>query len=305
MPNLNTALLGACPFVVPPPNEQRAIAHILGTLDDKIELNRRMNESLEAVARALFKSWFVDFDPVRAKAEGRDSGLPNHIANLFPDSFEDSELGEIPTGWCFRTLSDVLSVLTDGSHSSPATTEFGLPMASVKDLTPWGVVVSTCRRISPRDFDGLVANGCQPSRGDILLSKDGARCLEIACEYQQEDQIVLLSSVAILRPKKRNWSSYIHTWLTLPSTRIYLREGFVSGSAIPRAVLKDLKRVELLVPSDQAVGAFDDEVEVLRERIRNNVNESATLARARDALLPKLISGEMRVGERTERSIHE
>ena len=79
--------------------EQRAIAHILGTLDDKIELNRRMNETLEAMARALFKSWFVDFDPVRAKAEGRDPGLPRHIADLFPDSFEDSELGEIPKGW--------------------------------------------------------------------------------------------------------------------------------------------------------------------------------------------------------------
>ncbi len=79
--------------------EQRAIAHILGTLDDKIELNRRMNETLEAIARAIFKSWFVDFDPVRAKAKARDTGLPPHIADLFPDSFEDSELGEIPSGW--------------------------------------------------------------------------------------------------------------------------------------------------------------------------------------------------------------
>ena len=84
---------------IPPPREQRAIAHILGTLDDKIELNRRMNETLEAMARALFKSWFVDFDPVRAKAEGRDPGLPKPLADLFPDSFEDSELGEIPKGW--------------------------------------------------------------------------------------------------------------------------------------------------------------------------------------------------------------
>ena len=79
--------------------EQRAIAHILGTLDDKIELNRRMSETLEAMARALFKSWFVDFDPVRAKMEGRDPGLPKHIADLFPDRLVDSELGEIPEGW--------------------------------------------------------------------------------------------------------------------------------------------------------------------------------------------------------------
>ena len=87
-------------------DEQRAIAHILGTLDDKIELNRRMNETLEAMARALFKSWFVDFDPVRAKAEGRDPGLPKPIADLFPDRFEDSELGEIPEGWEVKTFGD-------------------------------------------------------------------------------------------------------------------------------------------------------------------------------------------------------
>jgi type I restriction enzyme, S subunit len=103
MPNLNTSILAACPFVVPSLPAQRAIAHILGTLDDKIELNRRMNETLEAMARVLFKSWFVDFDPVRAKAEGRAPGLPKPIADLFPDRFEDSELGEIPEGWEAKT----------------------------------------------------------------------------------------------------------------------------------------------------------------------------------------------------------
>src|SRR5450756_2124972 len=95
---------------VPPLAEQRAIAHILGTLDDKIELNRRTNETLEAIARALFKSWFVDFDPVRAKSEGRDPGLPSHLADLFPDSFEDSELGEIPNGWKVMAIGDLADV---------------------------------------------------------------------------------------------------------------------------------------------------------------------------------------------------
>ena len=90
--------------------EQRAIAHILGTLDDKIELNRRMNETLEELARSLLKSWFVDFDPVRAKAEERDTGLPREIADLFPDSFEDSELGEVPRGWGVRKLGELLEL---------------------------------------------------------------------------------------------------------------------------------------------------------------------------------------------------
>jgi len=95
---------------IPPMEEQRAIAHILGTLDDKIELNQRMNETLEAMARALFESWFMDFDPVRSKAEGRDPGLPQPIADLFPDRFEDSELGEIPKGWRVAPLPEVIDV---------------------------------------------------------------------------------------------------------------------------------------------------------------------------------------------------
>ena len=116
-------------LLLPDIEEQRAIAHILGTLDDKIELNRRMSETLEAMARALFKSWFVDFDPVRAKAEGRDPGLPEPIADLFPDSFEDSELGEIPRGWKVGTVDEEFN-LTMG-QSPPGETyneaEEGLP----------------------------------------------------------------------------------------------------------------------------------------------------------------------------------
>jgi len=100
----NAKVLGRFEFVYPPINEQKAIAHILGTLDNKIELNRKTNETLEGIAKALFKSWFVDFDPVRAKAEGRPTGLPDEINELFPDSFEESELGEIPSGWKVSTL---------------------------------------------------------------------------------------------------------------------------------------------------------------------------------------------------------
>ena len=102
--NINLQTLDQLRFLLPPLSEQRAIAHILGTLDDKIELNRRMNETLEAMARALFKSWFVDFEPVRAKMEGRDTGLPQHLADLFPDRLVNSDLGEIPEGWEVESL---------------------------------------------------------------------------------------------------------------------------------------------------------------------------------------------------------
>ena len=110
---LNTDELKALDVSLPQLAEQRAIAHILGILDDKIELNRQMNETLEAMARALFKSWFVDFDPVRAKADGRDTGLPKHIADLFPDSFEESELGEIPKSWTVSQIGDSTTLSRD------------------------------------------------------------------------------------------------------------------------------------------------------------------------------------------------
>jgi type I restriction enzyme S subunit len=117
-PLLNQTILSAIPASIPEPNEQRAIAHILGTLDDKIELNQRMNETLEAMARAMFKSWFADFDPVRAKAEGRDPGLPSPLADLFPDRLVDSELGESPEGWAVRRIEDIAERVGMGPFGS-------------------------------------------------------------------------------------------------------------------------------------------------------------------------------------------
>jgi type I restriction enzyme, S subunit len=119
--NFSLAELRTLEIPLPDIAEQRAIAHILGTLDDKIELSRQMNETLEAIARALFKSWFVDFDPVRAKSEGRDPGMPRHLADLFPVSFEDSALGEIPKGWRVGKLGDVLAQRVERCVPSPET----------------------------------------------------------------------------------------------------------------------------------------------------------------------------------------
>ena len=128
---LNSEELRALDFPLPPLEEQRAIARVLGALDDKIELNRRMSETLEEMARALFRSWFVDFDPVRAKAEGRPSGLPPHLDALFPASFEASELGEIPAGWEVKALGDGVNQLRDNENplKSPETifSHFSIP----------------------------------------------------------------------------------------------------------------------------------------------------------------------------------
>jgi type I restriction enzyme, S subunit len=153
--------------------EQRAIAHILGTLDDKIELNRRMNETLEAMARALFQSWFVDFDPVRAKAAGRAPDLPPHLAALFPDRFEDSVLGEIPAGWAIRTIGELADVV-GGSTPSTAKPDFWEDgtycWATPKDLASLKapVLLDTERRVTDAGLT-QISSGLLPV-GTVLLS---------------------------------------------------------------------------------------------------------------------------------------
>ena len=135
MPNLNEGIIRSFPLAIPTLPEQRAIAHILGTLDDKIELNRRMNETLEAMARALFKSWFVDFDPVRAKAEGRDPGLPQPLADLFPARLVDSEVGEIPEGWEVRSLDEIARFLNGlALQKYPPSDGRSLPVIKIAQL---------------------------------------------------------------------------------------------------------------------------------------------------------------------------
>lgn len=144
--------------------EQRAIAYVLGTLDDKIELNRRMNKTLEEIARAIFKSWFIDFDPVRAKAEGRDPGLPKHIADLFPDRLNPSEQGEIPEGWKIGYLGDVAANIRrsikpeDIGHNCPYIALEHMPRRCI-GLSKWGVA------------GGLQSSKFSFECGEILFSK--------------------------------------------------------------------------------------------------------------------------------------
>jgi type I restriction enzyme, S subunit len=139
IPSTTRAAVYMLDLDVPPPGEQRAIAHILGTLDDKIELNRRLNETLEAMARSLFQSWFVDFDPVRAKAEGHDPGLPKPLADLFPDSFEDSELGEIPVSWKVGSVDDEFDLTMGQSPPGDTYNEAGEGLPFYQGRADFGV----------------------------------------------------------------------------------------------------------------------------------------------------------------------
>jgi type I restriction enzyme S subunit len=168
VPHTNLGLLRDYRLSLPPLLEQRAIAKILGTLDDKIELNRRMNETLEGIARALFKSWFVDFNPVRAESEGRDTGLPQAIANLFPDTFEDTEFGEVPAGWKVRGLDEIARFLNGlALQKFPPANGGSLPVIKIAQLRA-GHTIGADQASADIPQDYIVEDG------DILFSWSGS-----------------------------------------------------------------------------------------------------------------------------------
>jgi type I restriction enzyme S subunit len=174
--------------------------------------------------------------------------------------------------WVNMRLMDVCETITDGAHMSPKDHPNGRPMASVKDLYRWGVDVESARRVAPEDFDSLVRNGCKPQVGDVLIAKDGATCLDTVCVYNQPDEIVLLSSVAILRPMPSLDSFFLKYYLESEETRAMLKSGYVSGSAIPRVVLKDFRRAPIPLPPlpeqrriAKILGDLDDKIELNRK----------------------------------------
>jgi type I restriction enzyme S subunit len=281
---------------VPPLPEQRAIAHILGTLDDKIELNRRMSETLEAMARALFKSWFVDFDPVRAKAEGRDPGLPQPLADLFPDSFENSELGEIPKGWEAGTLGDMSTLNPEvwSKHTRP-------PEISYIDLsnTKWGridaVTVHAAADVPSRAQRVLrpgdtVVGTVRPGNGSYaLISEDG---------------LTGSTGFAVLRPSTPQCAQFVYLAATAVENIDALAH-LADGGAYPAVRPEVVATTPVVRPDDEVLRRFSLASGPLLAKMTHNEREARTLAALRDALMPKLISGELRIAQLTNKRSHE
>ncbi len=276
---------------IPPLRDQRTIAHILGTLDDKIELNRRMNETLEAMARALFQSWFVDFDPVRAKAEGRDPGLPKPLADLFPSRLVDSELGEIPEGWAVRTVGDLVEVV---GGSTPRTGEAiywegGTHCwATPKDLSALDVPVllHTERRITDAGL-GQISSGLLPVGTVLLSSRAPIGYLAIA-----EVPVAVNQGFIAMKSRLGVPSTFLLHWARSAKEAILSR---ANGSTFLEISKSNFRPIPLSAPASPVLDAFATLADPLHRRIVANARESATLAALRDTLLPKLISGEVRV----------
>ena len=277
---------------LPPLTEQRIIAHILGTLDDKIELNRRMNETLEEMARAIFKSWFVDFDPVRAKMDGSwrrgESlpGMPAEMYDLFPSRLVDSELGEIPEGWEVKALDEIANFRNGLALQKlrPKENEERLPVVKIAQL-----------RSGKADSDEWATTSITPEciidDGDIIFSWSGSLLVKVWCGGRAALNQHLFKVTSRQYPK----------WFYLHCTQSHLPE-FQRIAADKATTMGHIKRHHLseakcVIPNQTLLSAVDDTfVKFLSKCITINV-ESRTLADLRDTLLPKLISGELRVGD--------
>jgi len=272
-------------LTLPSLNEQRAIVSILGSLDDKIELNRRMNETLEAMARALFKDWFVDFGPTRAKMESREPYLAADIWSLFPDRLDNDAK---PEGWSEGTLADYAALNPEGwsRGNYPARIEY-VDLANTK----WGTIEAA----EPIDRDKA------PSRAQRILREGDTIVGTVRPgngSFALVGRLGLTGSTgfAVLRPKSVDCREAIYLAATAPEN-IERLSHLADGAAYPAVRPDVVLATELARPGPEIVAAFHKITAPLCDRIVANHVEVATLAETRDYLLPKLMSGEVRVRE--------
>ncbi len=276
---------------LPPLHEQHAIAHILGTLDNKIELNRRMNETLEAMARAIFKSWFVDFDPVRAKTAGANSfpSMPQPVFDALPTEFTDSPLGPIPKGWKVGCVADIGNNVRNGVKPEEADSS-----------TPYiGLEHMPRRSISLRDWGYAGDVGSNKSafqRGEILFGKlrpyfhkVGVAVLDGVCS----------TDIVVVVPQSPEWFGLLLGHLSSVEFINYVNAGS-TGTRMPRTSWKYMGRYGIALPPVQLAEVFTEWANAEVELICADIMQSRTLAAIRDALLPKLLSAEIRVRQPEE-----
>lgn len=273
-------------LALPPLTAQEAIANFLDCIEDKIELNRLMNETLEAMARALFKSWFVDFNPVRAKAEGRDSYLPKPLADLFPDSFGDSELGKIPKGWTPVTLSTfaVLNPETWSKETRPSVIKYvdlsNTKWGRIETITSYKQEDAPSRAQRVLRVQDTIVGTVRPANGSYtLISQDG---------------LTGSTGFAVLRPTKTQYAEFVYLASTA-GDNIDRLSHLADGAAYPAVRPEVVAATQVVKAPGGVMESFAQLTAPMLGKMAANEHEARTLAGLRDTLLPKLISGELRV----------
>ena len=300
MPNLNTGILSAVPIYLPPLRVQLEIAAMLGALDDRITLLRNTNATLEAIAQALFKSWFVDFDPVRAKMEGRaPEGMDEATAALFPDTLEESELGWVPKGWRVLRLGDATERITKGTTPTTLKRPFvdqGINFVKAESMTGDGGFVPEKFAFIDDETHALLRRS-QLQDGDVLISIAGT-IGRIAVMTKDFLPANTNQAVALIRPfAKILPSGWINRFLRLSESQNKMGEKVVQAvqANLSLGTLSDLK---LVVPPEAVVGTlYESGLAQIDASWVANEQRVRTLATLRDTLLPRLISGQLRLPE--------
>ena len=294
---LSQGNLNRIPISYPPQESTRlAITHILGTLDDKIGLNRRMNATLEAMARALFQSWFVDFDPVRAKLDGRKPiGVDPDTAGLFPDSFQDSEAGHIPKGWSIQPVGEVVDCVGGGTPSTaePKYWEGGTHhWTTPKDFSSLQapVLLDTDRKLTDAGV-AKISSGLLPAGTLLLSSRAPVGYLAIAAM-----PVAINQGFIALKCTERASSFFMLNWCQTSMAEI---ESRATGTTFAEISKQNFRPIRVVLPPKELMSAFTAKVAPLYAQITANLHQCRTLAILRDTLLPKLLSGELSVAEAT------
>ncbi|MCA3167637.1 MAG: restriction endonuclease subunit S [Burkholderiales bacterium] len=301
---LTKAMIESLSIRAPIIEEQRAIAHILGTLDDKIELNRKQNETLEAMARALFKAWFVDFEPVRAKMEGRWvrgqslPGLPAHLFDIFPDKLVESELGEIPEGWEISALADFVDVVKGRSYKSEELAESTTALVTLKSFARGGGY----RTDGLKSFTGKYKQEQIIEPGEVVVAcTDVTQAAEIigraaivrgTSRYQT---LVASLDTMILRPRSERVTQAFLYHLGRSDSFVAHTYSHTTGTTVLHLGKEAIPTYRFVLPPQYLVRHFDVAASNVLMRIDSLEDESERLGAIRDTLLPKLISGELRV----------
>ena len=276
--------------------EQHVIAHILGTLDDKIELNRQMNQTLEAMARTIFQDWFVDFGPVRAKMEGQDPYLPPELWDLFPDKLVDSELGEIPEGWKVKPLPELMDYMEGpGIRNWQYTnSEEGTRFINIRCIQDGDILVGAANRITDKEANGKYSH-FHLEESDIVVSTSGTlgRSAVVRAAHLP---LMLNTSVIRFRPVEGiTLFSYLYGYL---NGRIFLDEleMAASGSVQKNFGPMHLRQIRMLCPPYTFIEKHEQVAGALLQQVLSKLDEDDNLAIQRDTLLPKLVSGEKWLG---------
>jgi type I restriction enzyme, S subunit len=278
-------------ITLPEIENQRAIARILGALDDKIDLNRQMNHTLEQMAQALYKSWFVDFDPVAAKAAGKKPfGISDEIANLFPDRFVESEMGMIPEGWKIGTIKDRVSRIQYGLTESATNEPVGPKFLRITDIQG-GKVAWNCVPYCKVDNNSL--EKYRINIGDIFVARTGASTGENVFIVSPPDA-VFASYLVRFQFRKIALSRFVAQFMRSQDYFEYISCS-LSGSAQPNANAQTLASAKLLFPSDELIEIWYNIVSHYDNLIAANSQNNTDLSKFRDLLLPRLLSGEIRI----------